>query len=82
MFILPCSKCGELQIRPGSPDNDGVARAVWTCPKCGVGQMIELSLPKEAKRGDLRNVIGGLALAVKDRKKYEIAREHRDEYKL
>ena len=47
----------------GNPDANGVARAVWTCKKCGAGQVMELSISKDARRGDLRKIIGGMALA-------------------
>lgn len=68
MLILACQKCGELQILHGSPDENGKARAMWTCGRCGAGQLVELSVTKDARRGDLRKIIGGLALsAAKDR---------------
>lgn len=49
----------------GSPDANGSARAMWTCSKCGAGQLLELTVTKDAKRGDLRKIIGGLALSPK-----------------
>lgn len=63
MLIVACQKCGEVKVIAGSPGQDGLARAVWTCRKCGAGQILELSISKDARRGDLRKIIGGLALA-------------------
>lgn len=63
MLIVACQKCGEVKVLAGSPDNDGIARAVWTCQRCGAGQVLELPINKDARRGDLRKIIGGLALA-------------------
>ena len=64
MLIVACQKCGEVKVLAGSPGPDGIARAVWTCSKCGAGQVMELTISKDARRGDLRKIIGGLALAV------------------
>ena len=69
MLILACQKCGELKVLAGSPDSTGAARAVWTCKKCGAGQLLELTVSKDAKRGDLRKIIGGLALSSNKLKK-------------
>lgn len=63
MLIVACQKCGEPKVLAGSPDSNGVARAVWTCSRCGAGQVMELAISKDARRGDLRKIIGGLALA-------------------
>ncbi len=63
MLIVACQKCGEVKVLAGSPGPDGIARAVWTCSKCGAGQVMELTISKDARRGDLRKIIGGLALA-------------------
>ncbi|MDD4160173.1 MAG: alcohol dehydrogenase [Synergistaceae bacterium] len=63
MLIVACQKCGEVKVLAGSPGSDGIARAVWTCSKCGAGQVMELTISKDARRGDLRKIIGGLALA-------------------
>jgi hypothetical protein len=62
MLIVACQKCGEVKVLAGSPGPDGIARAVWTCSKCGAGQVMELTISKDARRGDLRKIIGGLAL--------------------
>lgn len=64
MLIVACQKCGEVKVLAGSPGPDGIARAVWTCSKCGAGQVMELTISKDARRGDLRKIIGGLALAA------------------
>lgn len=63
MLIVACQKCGEVKVLAGEPNMEGLARAVWTCEHCGAGQIIELSISKDARRGDLRKIIGGLALA-------------------
>jgi len=63
MLIVACQKCGEVKVIAGSPGQDGLARAVWTCRKCGAGQIVELTVSKDTRRGDLRKIIGGLALA-------------------
>ena len=63
MLIVACQKCGEVKVLAGLPGPDGIARAVWTCSKCGAGQVMELTISKDARRGDLRKIIGGLALA-------------------
>lgn len=71
MLIVACQKCGEVKVLAGSPDASGSARAIWTCPHCGAGQILELSVSKDAKRGDLRKIIGGLALAESSGNKYK-----------
>lgn len=63
MLIVACQKCGEVKVLAGEPDMEGLARAVWTCEHCGAGQIIELAISKDARRGDLRKIIGGLALS-------------------
>lgn len=63
MLIVACQNCGEVKVIAGSPAISGFARAVWTCRKCGTGQIMALSISKDARRGDLRKIIGGLALA-------------------
>lgn len=76
MLILACQKCGELKVLAGSPDATGVARAMWTCSKCGAGQLLELSVTKDTRRGDLRKIVGGLALSGGVKKsKYPYIRE-------
>jgi ribosomal protein S27AE len=69
MLIVACQKCGEVEVVAGSPDSDGMARAVWTCSHCGAGQVMEIAISKDARRGDLRKIIGGLALAMPFEKK-------------
>lgn len=63
MLIVSCQKCGDVEVIAGSPGQDGLARAMWTCRKCGAGQIVELAVSKDARRGDLRKIIGGMALA-------------------
>lgn len=74
MLIVACQNCGEVKVIAGSPDASGVARAIWTCPRCGAGQIIELAISKDARRGDLRKIIGGLALIQQSGKKAPVAR--------
>ena len=63
MLIVACQKCGELKVLAGSPDAGGIAHVVWTCKRCGAGQVMEIAVSKDARRGDLRKIIGGLALS-------------------
>ncbi|MDO5563414.1 MAG: alcohol dehydrogenase [Synergistaceae bacterium] len=70
MLIVACQKCGEVKVLAGSPDASGSTRAMWTCSHCGAGQILELSISKDAKRGDLRKIIGGLALVESSRGKF------------
>lgn len=77
MLIVACQKCGEVKVLAGSPGPDGIARAVWTCSKCGAGQVIELTISKDARRGDLRKIIGGLALAGHIQEKHNTCEENR-----
>ena len=76
MLIVACQKCGEVKVLAGSPGPDGIARAVWTCSKCGAGQVMELTISKDARRGDLRKIIGGLALAAHVQNKSDSCEEN------
>lgn len=80
MLIVACQKCGEVKVLAGSPGPDGIARAVWTCSKCGAGQVMELTISKDARRGDLRKIIGGLALAGPKPEKPGIYQENDELY--
>lgn len=62
MLIVGCKTCGETKILAGTPDSDGVARVNWTCPRCGTGQVLQLEVSNDARSGDLRKILGGLAL--------------------
>ena len=66
MLIVGCQTCGEAKILDGTPDGDGLARVQWTCPRCGTGQVLQLEISSDA-RGDLRKILGGLALMEKDK---------------
>ena len=81
MLIVACQKCGEVKVLAGSPGPDGVARAVWTCSKCGAGQVMELTISKDARRGDLRKIIGGLALAGNVHEKPASSEENGEVYR-
>lgn len=76
MLILACQKCGELKVLAGSPDASGKADVVWTCSRCGTGQLLELTITKDTRRGDLRKIIGGMALSPRGGKRaYTFVRE-------
>ncbi|MEG1642456.1 MAG: alcohol dehydrogenase [Synergistaceae bacterium] len=60
MLIVACQKCGELKVIAGSPDATGDARVMWTCNHCGTGQIMELVIGKDARRGDLNKIVKGL----------------------
>lgn len=66
MLIVGCQTCGDAKILAGTPDVDGVARVNWTCPRCGTGQVLQLDVSMDARGGDLRRILGGLALAEKE----------------
>lgn len=63
MLIVGCQTCGEAKILAGTPDRDGVARVKWICSKCGTGQVLQLEMSVDARNGDLRKILGGLALS-------------------
>ncbi len=64
MLIVGCQTCGEAKVLAGTPDRDGVARVKWTCSKCGTGQVLQLEMALDARNGDLRKILGGLALGT------------------
>ena len=66
MLIVGCQTCGETKVLAGAPDMDGVARVTWTCGRCGTGQVLQLNVGMDARQGDLRKILGGLALAEKE----------------
>ena len=66
MLIVGCQTCGEAKVLAGTPDKDGVARVKWTCRRCGTGQVLQLDVTEDARAGDLRSILGGLALHRKD----------------
>jgi ribosomal protein S27AE len=66
MLIVGCHVCGESKVLAGTPDRDGVARIHWTCPRCGTGQVMQLDVSSDARGGDLRRILGGLALIEND----------------
>ncbi|MEA3507292.1 MAG: alcohol dehydrogenase [Synergistota bacterium] len=61
MLIVACQVCGKTRILPGTPDSDGLARATWTCPCCGAGQVIQLPVSSDARGGDLRKIVSGMS---------------------
>lgn len=71
MLIVACQKCGETKVVTGSPDSNGRARAVWTCSKCGAGQIIDVAVSPNSRKGELCRIIGGLGVISdsKDKKK-------------
>lgn len=66
MLIVGCQTCGETKVLAGAPDMDGVARVTWTCGRCGTGQVLQLDVGMDARVGDLRKILGGLALGEED----------------
>jgi len=72
MLIVACQKCGELKVLAGAPDASGVAHAVWTCQRCGAGQVMEITVSKDVRRGDLRKILGGLALSAAAHSKTDV----------
>lgn len=60
MLILACQKCGEVKVVAGAPDASGGARVMWTCNHCGTGQILELVLGRDTRRGDLNKIVKGL----------------------
>ncbi len=72
MYIVACQKCKELKVLAGMPDDFGVARVMWTCSSCGAGQLLEIPISKDARRGDLNNIIRGFALSDSRKKKENI----------
>jgi ribosomal protein S27AE len=65
-LIVGCQTCGEAKVLAGTPDRDGVARVNWTCGRCGTGQVLHLEISGDARGGDLRSILGGLALHKRD----------------
>lgn len=61
MLIISCQKCGETKVITGSPDKNGGTRVVWTCDHCGAGQILEIVIGKNTRKGDINNVVKGLA---------------------
>ncbi len=59
MLIVECEVCKEIQILPGSPDYDGIARVKWVCKFCGTSQIAVLPVVTDG-RGDLRKIVRGL----------------------
>ena len=62
MLIVGCQSCGEAKILAGTPDNDGVARMNWTCPRCGAGQVLQLEVNSGLRTSDLHSILGGMVL--------------------
>jgi len=65
VLIVSCQNCGEMKILAGAPDADGLARAMWLCPCCGAGQVVQLPVAMDARGGDLRRICGGLSVAAR-----------------
>lgn len=64
MLIVACQICGETKVIAGTPDADGMARAMWICPVCGTGQVMQLPVASDARKADLRSIVCGMALAA------------------
>ncbi|HCA41493.1 MAG TPA: alcohol dehydrogenase [Aminobacterium sp.] len=63
MLIVACQICGETKVLAGTPDSDGIARAMWICPRCGTGQILQLQVSADARKSDLRKIIHGLSFS-------------------
>lgn len=70
MLIVACHTCGDTKVLAGTPDLDGVARVTWTCHRCGTGQVLQLDVSMDARGGDLRKILGGLALAETEQSEF------------
>lgn len=66
MLIVACQLCGEMKVLAGAPDTDGMARAMWICPRCGTGQVVQLPVSADARGGDLRRICVGMSLGSAD----------------
>jgi len=60
LLIVACQVCGKTRILSGSPDSDGMARAIWTCSECGTGQLLQVPVASNASGIDLRKIVNGL----------------------
>ncbi|ADE56801.1 MULTISPECIES: hypothetical protein [Aminobacterium] len=61
MLIVACQICGETKVLAGTPDVDGIARAMWICPRCGTGQVVQLQVSADARKSDLRKIVHGMS---------------------
>ncbi|MDI9369945.1 MAG: alcohol dehydrogenase [Synergistaceae bacterium] len=64
MLIVACQVCGETKVIAGTADIDGMARAMWICPECGTGQVVQLPVSADARKSDLRAIVRGMALVA------------------
>jgi len=62
LLIVQCEMCEEVQVIPGRPDEDGVARARWVCRRCGTSQVAVMAVSSDG-RSDLRKIVRGLCFA-------------------
>lgn len=62
MLIVACQKCGAVKVLAGPSNTGETERVIWTCQRCGAGQIMDVAISKDARRSSLRNIIGGLAL--------------------
>jgi len=60
LLIVGCQICGEVKILSGMPDKDGIARVNWTCPYCGVGQVLQLPVASDVTKTDLSKIVAGM----------------------
>jgi len=70
MYILACHKCGEIKVVSSIANERGMTEACWTCPKCGVGQLMEIDNSASSRRFDLQQIIKGIgfvSIVKKDR---------------
>jgi len=60
LLIVACQICGNTRILSGFPDSDGMARATWTCSRCGTGQLLQIPVSSDATGTDLKKIVNGL----------------------
>ncbi len=61
------SRLSNLRRNQGdrrNADTDGMARAMWICPVCGTGQVVQLPVVSDARKSDLRSIVCGMVLAT------------------
>lgn len=71
MLIVSCQACGETAILPGTPDVDGIARIVFSCPYCGTSQVLQLQVAGDG-RGNLGKIVGGMSFSVKQKEEEKV----------
>lgn len=68
MYILACHKCGEIKVVSSIANERGMTEARWTCPKCGVGQLMEIDNSACSRKSDLQKIIKGIGFVSAGKK--------------